>query len=160
MIGAGYSSFAGEEAVSYLSDSGQVHLFSEGSSIYMKQDESEPVKWRDLFYSAIEYDYSVQRYTKVRGSFELSNRCSFTLADDGIGVAGYQFKDDRIQINLRSADKNEIVTVHFTNIDSSKIYLAEHPFKNLEKLIRNTGSGKTVDFDRLYSAVEEIKNSI
>lgn len=57
MIGAGYSSFAGEKAVSYLSDSSQVYLFSEGSSIYMKQDESEPVKWRDLFYSAIEYDY-------------------------------------------------------------------------------------------------------
>lgn len=160
MIGAGYSSFAGEEAVSYLSDSGQVYLFSEGSSIYIKQEESEPVKWRDLFYSAIEYDYSIQRYTKVRGSFEFSNPCSFTLADDGIGVAGYQFKDDRIQINLRSTGKNETVTVYFTNTDSSKIYLAEHPFENLEKLIRNTGSGSAANFDRLYSAVEEIKNSI
>ena len=136
-----------------------MHSYENGSSFRIKQEESRPIKWSDEFMSMVKYRYSLRRYSVVTPGLKIKNNYTFKLKDSNILFPNitYKFRKDNIKFAENSNSNNRYSTIYFINTEQDTIDEIKRFFDKYENDINNYGTLKNIDFEELYSIVENFR---
>ena len=159
MVSAGYPGEKDKKMVAYTYNNAIMHSYENGSSFRIKQEESRPIKWRDEFMSMVKYRYSLRRYSVVTPGLKIKNNYTFKLKDSNILFPNitYKFRKDNIKFAENSNSNNRYSTIYFINTEQDTIDEIKRFFDKYENDINNYGTLKNIDFEELYSIVENFR---
>ena len=159
MVSAGCPGEKDKKMVAYTYNNAIMHSYENGSSFRIKQEESRPIKWSDEFMSMVKYRYSLRRYSVVTPGLKIKNNYTFKLKGSNVLFPDiiYRFKKDTIKITENSNSNNRYSTIYFINTEQDTIDEIKRFFDKYENDINNYGTLKNIDFEELYSIVENFR---